>query len=435
MRRYRDTRGYGATPPNPAWPGEARLAVQIVLDCGGPPEPGDDYATRVGFWRLHRLLTGLAVPVTVISDLSVLMQMPEAMQAMQDAGWELAGRIPATAGSALASNERRRQIVAAVRLHEVVTGAPARGWHAGGAEPQLFDLVAAAGRFAYIGSASEDDLPYWHEGAQGAELILPLSPGAPSADVSERDLVEMLATHSRDTFDTLYAEGSAGRPGMMSVVLPLWLAGRPGVIAALTRLLAHMRAQQGVWIARRLDVAGHWAAAHPYAARALVPSRLSRDEFVATFSHVFRNGVWIAERAWDSGLLPANDSPFGVFFAMRTQFRSGSDELRLAVVKGSTPLDVRVHKARIVDDPRDSETMDVLTAAQKERLLELFEAYRQKFGFDVIFLVRNYTTASLLQALEERLLLDREREMAITFSEVEGLARMYIEMTFESRAA
>lgn len=169
-------------------------------------------------------------------------------------------------------------------------------------------------------------------------------------------------------------------------------------------------------------------------APAFVPSRLSRAEFVAAFGHVFRNGAWISEQAWDAELTAANDTPEGVFAALRAQFRAASDAQRLDVIRGSTPLELRVNVARIVDDPRDSELVDVLTAAQQARLLELFEAYRGKFGFDVIFLVRNYTTASLLRSLEERLGYDYDRELALTLAEVEALAQMYIGMVFVERA-
>ena len=94
----RDLRGYGNTPPNPGWPGGARLALQIVLNYeeGGEncilhgdqaseaflseivnAEARDgvrhmsmesiyEYGSRVGVWRLKRLFDRYKIPVTVL---------------------------------------------------------------------------------------------------------------------------------------------------------------------------------------------------------------------------------------------------------------------------------------------------------------------------------------------------------------------------------
>jgi chitin deacetylase len=67
----------------------------------------------------------------------------------------------------------------------------------------------------------------------------------------------------KDSFDTLYAEGQAGAPKMLSVGLHCRLAGRPGRAAALGRFLDHVLAHDDVWFARRIDIARHWAATHP----------------------------------------------------------------------------------------------------------------------------------------------------------------------------
>ena len=50
-------------------------------------------------------------------------------------------------------------------------------------------------------------------------------------------------TYLRDAFDVLYAEGAAGR--------------RPGEI------LDHVQSHDAVWVARRIDIARHWAMNFP----------------------------------------------------------------------------------------------------------------------------------------------------------------------------
>jgi chitin deacetylase len=51
-------------------------------------------------------------------------------------------------------------------------------------------------------------------------------------------------------------------PKMMSVGLHCRLAGRPGRAAALERFLDYVSAKDGVWLARRIDIAEHWRANH-----------------------------------------------------------------------------------------------------------------------------------------------------------------------------
>ena len=70
----------------------------------------------------------------------------------------------------------------------------------------------------------------------------------------------------KDTFDALYAEGDpAGdnAPKMMSIGMHCRLLGRPGRITALQRFLDHIARHEQVWVARRIDIARHWAQRFP----------------------------------------------------------------------------------------------------------------------------------------------------------------------------
>jgi allantoinase len=44
--------------------------------------------------------------------------------------------------------------------------------------------------------------------------------------------------------------------------------GKPGRIGALQRFLDHVGRHDQVWVARRIDIARHWKAVHPFAAAA-----------------------------------------------------------------------------------------------------------------------------------------------------------------------
>ena len=103
MTRYpRDIAGHGAGASGASWPNGAKIAVQIALDFedGGDNSllQGDAASeaflfeitgARAGFWRLHRLLSGL--PVTVYRAVTALARAPARLAAMKAAGLEIAG--------------------------------------------------------------------------------------------------------------------------------------------------------------------------------------------------------------------------------------------------------------------------------------------------------------------------------------------------------
>ena len=65
------------------------------------------------------------------------------------------------------------------------------------------------------------------------------------------------ADYVLDAFDWLHREG-ASAPRMMSIGLHLRMIGRPGRIGALERILDTIARDEGVWIARRDEIARHW---------------------------------------------------------------------------------------------------------------------------------------------------------------------------------
>ena len=297
--RYpRDLHGHGAAPPDPRWPGGARIAVQVVVNyeeggenavlhgdpaseaflseiSGAEPWLGErhwnmesiyEYGARAGFWRIHRLLREMDVPATVFGVATALMRSPAQTRAMIDAGWEVASHgLKWIEHRHMDEAEERAQMREAIRLHEEVTGARPQGWYTGRCSAHTVRLAAGEG-FAYLADSYADDLPYWVRIGGRDQLIVPYTLDAndmrfavPAGFGAGPDFEAYL----RDSFDALYAEGAAGAPRMMSVGLHCRLAGRPGRIMALRRFLEHARSHEGVWFATRLAIAEHWAREHP----------------------------------------------------------------------------------------------------------------------------------------------------------------------------
>ena len=462
MTRYpRDLRGYGAHPPDPRWPGAARVAISLVLNyeeggencvlhgdagseaflsdiAGAAPWPGQrhwnmesiyDYGARAGFWRLHRLFTGLNLPVTIYGVATALARSPDQVAAMQSAGWEIASHgLKWVEHRDMPEAEERAQIAEAIRLHTEVTGTRPRGWYTGRCSENTVRLTAEEGGFDWISDTYDDDLPYWREVGDRDQLVIPYTLEANDMRFATAPGYiegEQFFTYLRDTFDTLYAEGLAGAPKMFSIGLHCRLIGRPGKIAGLKRFLDYARGHEGVWFATRGQIAAHWAATHPHRRRER-PSQMTQARFIEAFGAIYEHSPWIAERAHALELGPAHDSLEGMASALARIFRSASEAERLGVLTAHPDLAGKLAQAKRLTADSTAEQasagLDALTDAERAEFEALNARYTEKFGFPFIIAVKDNTKASILHAFHRRLENSREAEFAEAFRQVERIA-------------
>ena len=295
----RDFVGYGAQPPDPRWPGGARLALQIVMNYeegseyaigegdpvsetyltevpGATVGPGKrdlivesiyEYGSRAGFWRLMRMFGERTIPITVFGAALALERNPEAARAIAAAGYEVCSHGWRWIGfQDMSEAEERAQMRRAVASLERTIGERPYGWYCRYA-PSINTrrLVVEEGGFLYDSDAYNADLPYWVRVEGKPHLVIPYTldandmkfsvpPGFTSGDG--------FFAYLKDAFDVLYREGKTA-PKMMSVGLHTRLVGRPGRAAALERFLDYVLLHEDVWICRRVDIARHWIATHP----------------------------------------------------------------------------------------------------------------------------------------------------------------------------
>lgn len=466
MPRYpRDMRGHGPTPPDAQWPGGAKIAVSIVLNyeeggennilhgdgqseaflsdiAGAAQWPGQrhwnmesiyEYGARAGFWRLHRLFTGLDIPVTVYGVATALARSPEQVAAMQAAGWEIASHgLKWVEHRDMPEEEERRQIAEAIRLHTEVTGQRPTGWYTGRCSVNTVRLTAEQG-FDWISDTYDDDLPYWIEAGERDQLVIPYTLEANDmrfATAPGYITGEQFFQYLKDSFDTLHAEGEAGAAKMFSIGLHCRLIGRPGKIAGLKRFLDYARGHEGVWFPRRLDIARHWAATHP-PRRFERPSRMTRDSFIAAFGGIFEHSPWIADRAFDLELGPAHDCATGLHNALARVFRSAMPAERLGVLQAHPDLAGKLAAAaRLTPEStqeQQSAGLDALTDAERETFQALNDDYTRKHGFPFIIAVRDHTKAGILHAFQTRLANDSETEFQTACAQVERIAALRLQ--------
>ncbi len=238
---------------------------------------------------------------------------------------------------------------------------------------------------------------------------------------------EQFFQYLKDAFDVLYAEGEAGQAKMMSVGLHCRLIGRPGKMAGLKRFLDYAQGHDGVWFPRRIDIARHWAQAHP-PRRHDRPSAMDKPTFVARFGGVFEHSPWIAERAWAFELGPAHDTASGLLSALARAFRSASRAERLGVLTAHPDLAGKLAQAKRLTAESTSEQasagLDALTDAEHTEFTELNNAYTSRHGFPFIIAVRDNTKATILDAFRRRLEQDNETEFQEACAQVERIAEL-----------
>ncbi len=306
----RDLTGYGRVPPHPRWPGNARIALQFVLNheeggencvlngdatsetflseiIGAQAFPARhlsmeslyEYGSRAGLWRVLRAFEARKLPLTVFAVAQALQQHPDAVAAYRELGHEIAchGLRWISYQSVDEAIERAHIAEATSILTRLFAGAPL-GWYTGRDSPNTRRLVVEHGGFVYDADSYADDLPYWREVEierdgvvqRVPHLVVPYTLDSNDmrfATVQGFNSGTQFFDYLKDAFDVLYREGDPGgmnAPKMLSVGLHARIIGRPARIAALERFLDYALGFEQVWICRRIDIARHWIAQHPF---------------------------------------------------------------------------------------------------------------------------------------------------------------------------
>ncbi len=296
----RDLVGYGATPPDPKWPGRARIALQFVLNYeeGGENSVlhGDaasetflseivgaqafvgqrhmsmeslyEYGSRVGVWRMLKLFRHYNIPLTIFAVAMAMERNPAVVEAFMQAGHEIANHgLRWINYQDVPLKIEREHMRRAIEIQKRLTGERPFGWYTGRTSPNTRRLVVEDGGFEYDADDYSDDLPWYDTRYGKPQLVVPYTLDANDMRflaVQGFNSGEQFYAYLKDSFDALYAEGR-DTPRMMSVGLHCRIAGKPGRIFALERFLRYVSKKPGVWFARRIDIARHWAKRYPAA--------------------------------------------------------------------------------------------------------------------------------------------------------------------------
>lgn len=306
----RDLKGYGSNPPDPKWPGSAKIAVQFVLnieegaensvihgdaqsekflsDILGTPafdnrhqsiESAFEYGSRVGIWRVLDTFKEYDYPITTFVCAAAAMRTPHIIERVLEEGHEIASHgLRWITYQNMYRETEREHVRQATEIFQKMLGYQPTGWYTGRDSPNTRELVVEQGGYSYDSDSYADELPYWlnvkvqqgNDIIRKPHLVIPYSletndmrfassPGYTNA--------EPFFQYLKDSFDTLYAEGEINNgcqvPKMLSIGLHCRMIGRAGRIVALKKFLKYISEKPDVWVCRRNDIAKHWYQHHP----------------------------------------------------------------------------------------------------------------------------------------------------------------------------
>jgi peptidoglycan/xylan/chitin deacetylase (PgdA/CDA1 family) len=290
----RDLAGHGPTPPRIRWPGDARLALSFVVnveegaelsltsgdarnestyeareEVEGHPDPCMEshfgYGSRAGLWRILDLLDAYGVKASFSACGRAVAATPALAAAPAARGHEVSAhgwRWERHAGMEEATE--RAVIAATIAAIAGATGTRPVGWHTRSASSvNTRRLLLEEGGFLYDSDCYDDDIPRSVARPDGGRhVILPyafdtndmrFAPGG--GFVQPEDF----ARYCVSAIDWLLREGHR-TPRMLSIGLHLRIIGRPARMPGLEAILEHVARTQGIWVARRRDIASHWLA-------------------------------------------------------------------------------------------------------------------------------------------------------------------------------
>lgn len=297
----RDLIGYHGQVPKVAWPNQAQIAVQFVLnyeegaenhiehgDAGSEQFLSDivgaasfpdkhmsmdsmyEYGARAGFWRIHQEFKKRNLPMTIFGVAMALARNPYIVEAIQQAHYDVISHGQRWLNYQTIDIETERQhIDQAISILETLFGTTPMGWYTGRDSPNTRKLLAEFPQIKYDCDYYGDDLPFWTsltnlQGQSRPHLIIPYTLEsndmkfcAPAGFNSGEQFYQYL----KDAFDVLYAEGET-EPKMLSIGMHCRILGRPGRFKALQRFLDYIQTHEKVWICRRGDIAEHWFKHH-----------------------------------------------------------------------------------------------------------------------------------------------------------------------------
>ena len=273
------------------WPNGARIAVMLTFNLeywdlvkdtdapyspGGPsilpdPLPGNiadlpnyswrEYGQRVGIWRLMDIFDKAGVPATCTMNAKMGLERRRVIDAVNERGWEIVAHnyVQTELLTDYANEpEKEREIIReTLRVYNDVVGRPAKGWLSSSLRctENTSDILAEEGMIFHT-DIMNDDQPFLIQTPSGPIVSVPYSNEVNDFQIFLRrgNTTSQAAEVIIEQFDELYREGAeSGR--LMNIGIHPHVWGQPFRVRALREFLEHVSKYDGVWFAKREEIA------------------------------------------------------------------------------------------------------------------------------------------------------------------------------------
>ena len=289
----RDLVGYAGSGPEIIWPNGSRVAVSIVVNFeeGAELQVGDGdltsesvgeilsvvpvglrdqgqeqifaYGTRVGLWRFLDVLKNTNISATFYMCGRAVKRSPQLASAISEAGHEAAchGWVWRPNAEYTDMDSEHKDLLRATAAIKAATGQSPLGFFCRGAESTWTRNLLAQEGYIYTSNAFDDDLPY-HDNS--GLIVVPYNLDTndmkfyhPNGFVRSKEMLEYVC----DAVEQLLIEAQAGKSSTLSIGFHLRISGRPARFRAVNKILEYLVGLDAqVWLARRIDIARHFAA-------------------------------------------------------------------------------------------------------------------------------------------------------------------------------
>ena len=266
------------------WPGDAVLAVWVCPNIeyfhfdlpvpgGAGPVPDvhtyshRDYGSRVGVFRLMKVLDQYGIRASVLLNAEVCDHHPDIIEEGNKRNWEWLGHgLTNSVWMSQYPSEEERGIIREVR-DKLTAGTQTvpKGWLGPGLAETFNtpDHLASEG-FEYVCDWACDDQPVPMRVENGRLIAMPYQQGINDMTIFMRgqQTPDQYLRAVCDQFDTLYSE-SAESGKVMALPLHPFVIGLPFRIGYLGKALDYISSKKGVWFATGGEIA-EWYYEHYY---------------------------------------------------------------------------------------------------------------------------------------------------------------------------